>query len=70
MEEKQYKKIDIGYYIESVVGLCARFINEDERYQPLPPHKIMQLEDSDEKENRLIHILSFRKIKKYIKGLQ
>ena len=28
------KKIDINYYLKSVVGLCARFINYDDRYQP------------------------------------
>ncbi|CAB4397689.1 unnamed protein product [Rhizophagus irregularis] len=28
------KKIDISYYLNSVVGLCAYFINYDERYHP------------------------------------
>ncbi|PKC59830.1 DNA/RNA polymerase [Rhizophagus irregularis] len=28
------KKIDISYYLKTVVGLCARFINYDEIYQP------------------------------------
>ncbi|PKK59165.1 DNA/RNA polymerase [Rhizophagus irregularis] len=28
------KKIDINYYLKSVVGLCARFINYDDRNQP------------------------------------
>src|SRR6266480_96766 len=28
------KKIDINYYLKSVVGLCTRFINYDDRYQP------------------------------------
>src|SRR2546421_12734635 len=28
------KKIDINYYLKSVVKLCARFINYDDRYQP------------------------------------
>ena len=28
------KKIDINYYLKSVVGLYARFINYDDRYQP------------------------------------
>src|ERR1044071_8796361 len=27
------KKIDINYYLKSVVGLCARFINYDDRHQ-------------------------------------
>src|SRR5256714_12386862 len=29
------KKIDISYYLKTVVGLCTRFINYDEKYQPL-----------------------------------
>ena len=28
------KKIDISYYLKTVVGLCARFINYDESFQP------------------------------------
>src|ERR1044072_6133584 len=28
------KKIDISYYLKTVVGLCARFINYDDRHQP------------------------------------
>ena len=28
------KKIDISYYLKIVVGLCARFINYDEIFQP------------------------------------
>ena len=28
------KKININYYLKSVVGLCAWFINYDDRYQP------------------------------------
>ncbi|GES86489.1 DNA polymerase family B-domain-containing protein [Rhizophagus clarus] len=28
------KKINISYYLKTVVGLCARFINYDERHQP------------------------------------
>jgi hypothetical protein len=28
------KKIDINYYLKSVVGLCARFINYDNMHQP------------------------------------
>src|SRR5215213_7748800 len=27
------KKININYYLKSVVGLCAQFINYDDRYQ-------------------------------------
>ncbi len=28
------KKIDISYYLKTVISLCAWFINYDERYQP------------------------------------
>ena len=28
------KKIDINYYLKSVVRLCVRFINYDDRHQP------------------------------------
>ena len=31
----------------------ARFINDDERYQPPPSHNIMQIKDSDEREKRV-----------------
>src|SRR3954468_4002353 len=27
------KKININYYLKSVIGLCARFINYDDRHQ-------------------------------------
>ncbi|CAI2201029.1 6172_t:CDS:1, partial [Funneliformis geosporum] len=27
------KKIDISYYLKTVVGLCAQFINYDESFQ-------------------------------------
>ncbi|CAJ0642947.1 922_t:CDS:1 [Entrophospora sp. SA101] len=51
--------------IESTLGLCARFINEDEKYQPLSTHKIMQLKDSDEKEKQ-IDAYSQREAKKWL----
>src|ERR1044072_9299526 len=28
------KKVDINYYLKSVIGLCARFINYDNMHQP------------------------------------
>ncbi|PKY59824.1 hypothetical protein RhiirA4_482911 [Rhizophagus irregularis] len=40
-------EIDISYYLEQMVGMCARFINEDDSYQPPPSDKIMQIKDSD-----------------------
>ena len=52
--------------------MCARFINEDDRYQPPPKDKIMQIKDSDKKEKE-IDDYSQRKaktgLKKYIKSL-
>ena len=32
-------KIDINYYLGTTVGMCACFINEDDRYQPPPKIK-------------------------------
>src|SRR6266496_4125733 len=46
-------EIDIGHYLEKTVGLCARFINDDERYQLPPSHNIMQIKDSDERKKRV-----------------
>ncbi len=43
-------EIDIGYYLEKTVRLYARFINDDERYQPPLSYNIMQIKDSDERE--------------------
>ncbi|RHZ54544.1 hypothetical protein Glove_426g52 [Diversispora epigaea] len=44
------KEIDLSYYLQNkIIGLCARFINYDDRYQPPPSDKIMKLEDKDEK---------------------
>jgi hypothetical protein len=36
--------------------MCARFINEDDMFQPPPSDKIMQIKDTDERENRLMII--------------
>ena len=46
-------KIDINYYLEKTAGLCARFINGNEKYQLLTSHKIMQIRDSDEREKQM-----------------
>ncbi|CAG8516724.1 13516_t:CDS:2 [Cetraspora pellucida] len=43
----------IPYRVKSMLELCVQFINEDKKYQPLSLHKIMQLEDSDEKEKQI-----------------
>ena len=50
--KEQNMEIDINYYLGTTVGMCARFINEDDKYQPPPSHKITQLKDSDEKEKQ------------------
>ncbi|GBC36227.2 DNA polymerase family B-domain-containing protein [Rhizophagus irregularis DAOM 181602=DAOM 197198] len=66
-------EIDINYYLGTTVGMCARFINEDDRYQPPPSHKIMQLKYSDEKEkqtDKYSQDEATKWLKKYIKGLQ
>jgi len=63
-------EIDIGHYLKKTVGLCARFINDDERYQP---PNIIQIKDSDEREKR-VNAYSQNEakkwLKKYIKTLQ
>src|ERR1044071_9771150 len=46
-------EIDINYYLEKTAGMCARFINEDDRYQPPPLHEIMQIKDMDKREKRI-----------------
>ncbi|RIA82420.1 hypothetical protein C1645_835403 [Glomus cerebriforme] len=51
--KEQNMEINIGHYLEKTMGLCARFINDDERYQPPPSHNIMQIKDSDEREKRV-----------------
>ena len=51
--KEQNMKININHYLESVLGLCAQFINEDEKYQPPSSHKIIQLEDSDKKKKQI-----------------
>ncbi|PKK56492.1 DNA/RNA polymerase [Rhizophagus irregularis] len=53
--------------------MCARFINEDDSFQPPPSDKIMQIKDSDKREKE-IDDYSQKKaknwLKRYIKGLQ
>ena len=40
-------EIDINYYLGTTVGMCTRFINEDDSFQPSPSDKIMQVKDLD-----------------------
>jgi hypothetical protein len=66
-------EIDINYYLGSTVAMCARFINEDDSFQPPPSDKVMQIKDSDIREKE-IDVYSQDKakqwLKKYIKSLQ
>lgn len=65
-------EIDINHYLEKTLGMCARFINEDDKYQPLPSHKIMQIGDSDEKEKQIDSYSqkeAVKSLKKFIKSL-
>jgi hypothetical protein len=53
--------------------MCARFINENDSYQPPLSDKIMQIKDSDKREKEIDDY--FRRkaknwLKKYTKGLQ
>ncbi|CAB5186435.1 unnamed protein product [Rhizophagus irregularis] len=70
--KKYNMEIDIYYYLEKTLGMCARFINEDNRYQPPPSHKIMQISDLDEREKQ-IDVYSQKEavklLKNFIKGL-
>ena len=71
---KEYNmEIDINHYLEKMVRMCVRFINENDRYQPSPLYKIMQLKDLNEKKKQInTHSQDKAKkwLKKYIKGLQ
>jgi len=47
--KKLNKKIDINYYLKSVVGLCARFINNSKCFEPQPDSESLKnITDSDE----------------------
>src|SRR3954447_8634616 len=59
-------EIDISYYLEQTVGMCAHFINEDNSFQLPPSDKIMQIKDSDKREKE-IDDYSQRKAKNWLK---
>nr|CAG8613043.1 4073_t:CDS:1 [Entrophospora candida] len=60
------KELDYLYYLrDDIIGLCARFIMYDDRYQPPSSDKIMELEDSDKKYKE-IDIYSQNKAKKWL----
>jgi hypothetical protein len=44
------KELDLYHYFKkTIIGLCARFIMYDKRYEPALSDKIMQIKDLDEK---------------------
>ncbi|CAI2191727.1 8394_t:CDS:1, partial [Funneliformis geosporum] len=51
--KEQNMEIDINYYLGITVAICARFINENDSYQPHPSHKIMQIKDPDVREKKI-----------------
>ncbi|CAI2192086.1 11538_t:CDS:2, partial [Funneliformis geosporum] len=51
--KEQNMKIDINYYLDTTVAICARFINKNDSYQPHLSHKIMQIKDPDMKEKKI-----------------
>ncbi len=51
--KEQNMKIDINYYLGITVVMYARFINENDSYQPPPSHKIMQIKDPDVREKKI-----------------
>jgi DNA polymerase elongation subunit (family B) len=66
-------EIDVSYYLEQTVGICARFINEDDMFQPPLSDKIMEIKDTDEREKQIDDYsqrMAKNWLKKYIKGLQ
>ena len=66
-------EIDISYYLKQTVGMCARFINEDDMFQPPPSDKIMEIKDTDKREKQIDDYsqrMAKNWLKKYIKGLQ
>src|SRR3954449_12710569 len=66
-------EIDINHYLEKTAGLCACFINDNEKYQLPPLHEIMQIKDMDKKKKRMDTYSqkeAVKWLKKYIKSLQ
>ncbi|CAG8683643.1 18264_t:CDS:2, partial [Cetraspora pellucida] len=70
------KKIDINYYLKSVAGLCARFINYDDRFQPSSEFiekskngKDLDEDDVSNMKDALVQKSAEKWIKEYIKDL-
>ncbi|RHZ47832.1 hypothetical protein Glove_566g69 [Diversispora epigaea] len=62
------KSIDLSHYFENtIIGLCARFIMYDKKYEPLLSDKIMQLTDLDEKYKQ-IDSYAQEKVKKWLES--
>ena len=65
-------KIDINHYLEKTAGLYTYFINDNEKYQPLILHKIMQIRDLDRRKKQMNAYFQreiVKWLKKYIKSL-
>ncbi|RHZ57140.1 hypothetical protein Glove_393g50 [Diversispora epigaea] len=71
--KKLNKKIDINYYLKSVVGLCARFINSDECFEaPTDDESLINITAPDKlwtKKDELEQKSAEGWIRKYIKDL-
>ena len=46
-------EIDISYYLEQTVGMCAHYINKDNSYQLPLLDKIMQIKDLNKREKEI-----------------
>ncbi|CAG8640673.1 1938_t:CDS:1, partial [Paraglomus occultum] len=72
--KKLNKKIDISYYLKSVVGLCARFINNSKCFEPQPDSESLKnITDPDElwtAKDGIAQESAERWLKKYIKDLR
>ena len=55
------KELDLYHYFEkTIVGLCARFIMYDKKYEPASSSRIMRIEDPDEKYKQIMIMLKIR----------
>ncbi|CAI2186950.1 12455_t:CDS:1, partial [Funneliformis geosporum] len=62
------KELDLYHYFEkTIIGLCARFIMYDKKYEPTLSNKIMQIKDPDEKYKQ-IDDYAQKKVKSWLEG--
>ncbi|CAI2197607.1 6624_t:CDS:2, partial [Funneliformis geosporum] len=62
------KELDLYHYFEkTIIGLCARFIMYDKKYEPALSDKIMQIKDPDEKYKQ-IDDYAQKKVKSWLEG--